>query len=134
MGSEGMGQRVTYGSGAGGLGDEEDDPMFTGANCYVQVRGCACAPARGHLRLRARQALTDHLRLESTSLFHLIELIVLREAGLALLIDHEYEAHHGCARVPAAGPPGAVLVGTRAAVGIGRRGGGGGDTDRCAQH
>ena len=24
-------------SGAGGIGDEEDDPMFTGQNCYVQV-------------------------------------------------------------------------------------------------
>ena len=40
------------------------------------------------------EALSDHLRLERTALCHWDVRKVLREAGLALLIDHEHELEH----------------------------------------
>ena len=75
---------------------------------------------RDDLGLCARQALAYHLRLQRAPLLHLIELVVLREARLPLLIDHEHEAHHGVPR--RADPTRARLVETPAAVRAGAAG------------
>ena len=72
------------------------------------------------LGLCARQALAYHLRLQRAPLLHLIELVVLREARLPLLIDHEHEAHHGS--LGRADPTRAGLVETPAAVRAGATG------------
>ena len=49
---------------------------------------------KGALRLRARQALANDLRLERAPLLHAVRLVVLRQPRLPLLVDHEHEADH----------------------------------------